>query len=207
MRSRASSQDNPATSVSHASASMPVALRIASASRCISASDISSTSGASASSIHLIARPCRSGSSRSLDRVGFEREAKHRALLRLGVDDHASEGVDDEIEAAWLRRRVRPRAGAKPRPSPDAPRPAVRVDSGSSDRRWRERSTPSPPPLRPWASRPPRTSWRAARDERVPGAALCPRRPLSSYGIDIVIMIPYSHNEIIRLSNGFEDTT
>ena len=35
---------------------------------------------------------------RSLDGVGFEREPQHRALLRLGVDDHAREGVDDEIE-------------------------------------------------------------------------------------------------------------
>jgi hypothetical protein len=62
MSSAASWRDSPATSVGHASASIPVALRITRASRCTSASDICSRRGASASSNHLIARPWRNGS-------------------------------------------------------------------------------------------------------------------------------------------------
>ena len=87
-------------SVSQTSASMPVALRIAIASRRISALPSRGSSGASASMNQPIARPCRSGSSRVVD---LEREPQHGPLLRLGLEHHREEPLDGLVEP---RRRV-----------------------------------------------------------------------------------------------------
>ena len=62
IRLAASSRERPATSVSHDSASMPVALRMAIASRFTSERDSCCCSGSRASSSTLMRRPCRSGS-------------------------------------------------------------------------------------------------------------------------------------------------
>ena len=56
-------RESPAMSVSQMNDSMPVALRMAMASRRISALPSRGSSGASASANHPIARPCRSGRS------------------------------------------------------------------------------------------------------------------------------------------------
>lgn len=57
MLAAASLRDRSAMSVSHTNASIPIALRIASTSRCSSTSVSRSRSGSRASAIHAIARP------------------------------------------------------------------------------------------------------------------------------------------------------
>ena len=79
MRAAASSRERPATSVSHDNASIPVALRMAMASRCTSERGSCGCSGARASSSHLMTRPCRSG---NCDRSSGSASSESRSMVR-----------------------------------------------------------------------------------------------------------------------------
>ncbi len=79
MRAAASSRERPATSVSHDNASIPVALRMAMASRCTSERGSCGCSGARASSSHLMTRPCRSG---NCDRSSGLASSESRSMVR-----------------------------------------------------------------------------------------------------------------------------
>jgi len=101
-------RDRPAMSVSHTSASIPVALRMARTSRRSSASLRRERSGREcffdpADGASLAERQVR-----RLGWIRFEREAEHGPLLWFGVDDEARERVDHEVEPlAGVVRRVR----------------------------------------------------------------------------------------------------
>ncbi len=85
-------------SVSHASASIPVALRMATASRWISAADMAWVNRIKCFLDPLDGAALTERELRALDWIGLEGEAEHRALLCLGSDDHPRERVHDEVE-------------------------------------------------------------------------------------------------------------
>ncbi len=117
---------------------------------------------------------------RPLGRVGFEREPQHRALLRLGFEDHLRERRRRRGRAAPRRRRARLRAAATRPRSRGARRRAGPAGSGSTGTPWCARSTPPPPPPRLSACDPSATSSRAAATSASRVRRFWATRPFSS---------------------------
>ena len=183
----ASSRERPAMSVSQTSASMPSVARIASASRRSSAS--------------AIVAQWRQRILDPADRPAGAAAAR-RGSPAVRATGAASRAVRPRGRGLW-RAMARSRAPGARRGPAGARRRATTVRRargswraaapagwGSNGRRWCARPLPARRPARPSASTPSASSSRVASTIAIRVRAFWLVRPVSSYGIDMLIMVP-----------------